>query len=172
MRQVQNLPCALQLENLIVSSYSLNKWQLFFNKPPAITFLWKFIWKSKLFIIKITFEIPYAQWLFWPSPNVLTGYGWCPSQRVSNEERDSMSWWHHVSAGPLFTKRADVLPQDLAQSRSRKFGCYNCRIARECNSHLGSVAADEPGQSDWRRLNPNLAASRLHEISRQVRQYH
>ena len=34
--------------------------------------------------------------------------------------------------------------------------------------HLGSSAAEVPAkfQSDWKSLNPNLAASRLHEILR------
>ena len=50
------------------------------------------------------------------------------------------------ASGPLFTKRWDFLPQD----------------------HLGSTAADVPVkfQGDWQSRNPNLAASRLHEILR------
>ena len=92
-----------------------------------------------------------------------------PSQRVSNEKNDSIWWCNHVPAGPLFTKRTHVLPQDPAKCRSCEFGCYNYRIAQKCNSHLGSAAADVPvkSQSDWIRLNPKLAASRLHEILRQ-----
>ena len=68
--------------------------------------------------------------------------------------------------GPLFTKRYDVLPPNLVKSRSREIGCYNDRIALKFDRHLGSAAAEMPVkfQSNWKSQNPNLAASRLHEI--------
>ena len=72
------------------------------------------------------------------------------------------------SSGPLFTKRTDVLPQVLAKSRKSEIKCYNYRIALKFDRHLGSAAAEVPVkfQSDWKNLNPNLAASRLREILR------
>ena len=71
-------------------------------------------------------------------------------------------------SGPLFTKRPDVLLQDLVKSRSREIGCYDGRIALQFDRHLGSAAADVPVklQSYWKSLNPNLAASGLREILR------
>ena len=58
--------------------------------------------------------------------------------------------------------------QNLVKSRSREIGCYNDRIALKFDRHLGSAAAEVPVkfQSDWKSPNPNLAASRLHEIFR------
>ena len=44
------------------------------------------------------------------------------------------------SSGPLFTKRTDVLPQDLLKSLSRKIGCYNDPTALKFERHLGSNA--------------------------------
>ena len=70
---------------------------------------------------------------------------------------------------PLFTKRTDVLRQDLMKSPSREIGCYNDRIALKFDMHLGSAAAEVPVKlhSDWKSLIPNLAASRLHEVLRE-----
>ena len=64
-----------------------------------------------------------------------------------------------TASGPLFT---------IVKSRSREIGCCNGRIALKFDRHLGSNAAEVPAkfQSDWKSLNPNLAASRLHEILR------
>ena len=58
--------------------------------------------------------------------------------------------------------------QNLAKSRSREIGCYNDRIVLKFDRHLGSIAAEMvvKFQSDWKSLNTNLAASRLHEILR------
>ena len=58
----------------------------------------------------------------------------------------------------------NVLLLTLAKSRSCEIGCYNDRIATKFDSHLGSAAADVSVwfQSDWKSLNPNLAASILH----------
>ena len=69
---------------------------------------------------------------------------------------------------PLFTKRTDVLSQDLVKSRSRKIGCYNDRIVLKSDRHLGSAAAEMTVkfQSDCKYINPNLSASRLYEILR------
>ena len=60
----------------------------------------------------------------------------------------------------------EVSPQDLAKSRSREIRYHNDRIVRKFDSNFGSTAAKDPVkcQSDWKRLNPNLKASRLHDI--------
>ena len=75
---------------------------------------------------------------------------------------------HHTESGikfpgPPFTKRTDVLPQDLVKSQSRKIGCNSGRIVLKFERHLGSAAAEVPIkiQSDWTGVKPNLAASRL-----------
>ena len=70
--------------------------------------------------------------------------------------------------GLLFTKRTDVLLQDLVKSRRHEIGCYNDRIALTFDRHLDSAATEVPVefQSYWESLNLNLAASRLHEILR------
>ena len=74
----------------------------------------------------------------------------------------------NLEAGPIFTKWRDVLPQDLVKSRSREIGCCNNPVALKFDRHLGSDAAESPVkfQSDWKSLNPNLAASRRYDILR------
>ena len=49
-----------------------------------------------------------------------------------------------ISSGLLFTKRKDVVPQDLVKSRSRGIGCYNHRIALKFDRHLDNTAVDVP----------------------------
>ena len=46
-------------------------------------------------------------------------------------------------------------------SRSRDMGCYNALTALKFDKSLGNAAAEVPAkfQSDWKSLNPNLAAS-------------
>ena len=46
--------------------------------------------------------------------------------------------------GSLFTKRQDVLPPNLAKSRSRKIWAQKCAIAMKFDSRLGSGAAETP----------------------------
>ena len=60
-------------------------------------------------------------------------------------------------SGPLFTRGTNVLPQDLVQSRSREIGCCKGRITPTFDRH-----PEVPGkfQTDWKSLNPNLAAPR------------
>ena len=54
-----------------------------------------------------------------------------------------------------------------SKSRSREIRCYDDRIALKFDKHLGSVAAEVPViKSDWKSLNPKLAALILHEILR------
>ena len=55
------------------------------------------------------------------------------------------------------------------KSRSHAIGCYNDRIAQKFHWHLGTAAAEVSVkfQSDWKRLNPNIAASKLREILRE-----
>ena len=71
-------------------------------------------------------------------------------------------------ADSLFTKRKDVLPPNLVKSRRREIRCQNDRIALTFDRHLGNGAAEVlvKFQSDWKILNENLAASRLHKIVR------
>ena len=69
-----------------------------------------------------------------------------------------------IPPGPLFTKRYNVFPQNIAKTRSREIGCYNDPIALKFDRHLGSGAVKF--HSDWKRLDPDLAASRLREILR------
>ena len=70
------------------------------------------------------------------------------------------------TSGLLFTKLTDVSPLNLVKSGRREIGCYNDRNTLKFDRHLGSAAVEEPvkSESDWEILNPNLAASRLHEI--------
>ena len=60
------------------------------------------------------------------------------------------------------------LTPNLVKSRSREIGFYNDRNVMQFDRQLGSAAAEVPVkfQSDWKSLNPNLAASRLREILR------
>ena len=71
---------------------------------------------------------------------------------------------HTGKAESLFTKRTDVLPQDLVKSRSREIGCYNDCIALKFDRNIDSIAAQVSVkfQRDKKSLNPNLAPSRLH----------
>ena len=75
---------------------------------------------------------------------------------------DESSRIYYQRSRPLFSKRVDVLPQDLAKSRSREILFQNHRI------DFGNSVAEMPVkfQSDWNSLNPNLTVSRLHEILR------
>ena len=70
--------------------------------------------------------------------------------------------------GPLFTKQTGVLLWDLVKSGIREIGSYNDRIILKFYRHLGSAPVEAPIkiQSDSISLNPNLGASRLHEILR------
>ena len=67
-----------------------------------------------------------------------------------------------------FTKRTDFLPKDLVKSRRHEIKCYNDHIGLKFDRHLGSAAAEVlvKFQSDWKSLNPNPVASRLHEVLR------
>ena len=80
----------------------------------------------------------------------------------------SIYLYHIYTSGPIFTKRTDILQQDLMKSQNHGIGCYNIRIAPTFERHLGSAAAHVPVkfQSNGKIINPNLAASRLHEILR------
>ena len=75
---------------------------------------------------------------------------------------------HCVIPGPLFTKRADVLSQDVAKSRSGEIRVLTFPIALQFDRHLSGSAAEMPVklQSDTIIITPNLAASRLHKIVR------
>ena len=45
---------------------------------------------------------------------------------------------------PLFTKRMDVLPQDVVKSRRREIRVWNFPIALKIDRHLGSCIAELP----------------------------
>ena len=68
-----------------------------------------------------------------------------------------------IAPGPLFTKRADVLPQDLVKTRNHKIRISTFPIALKCDRHLGSSAAEMPVkfQSDTVITTSNLDLTRL-----------
>ena len=70
-----------------------------------------------------------------------------------------------LTQGLLFTKRTNVLPQNLVKPRSRKIRVYTSPIAIKCDPLIGSGAAEIPVkfQSDTRFLT-----SRGFEISRDM----
>ena len=72
--------------------------------------------------------------------------------------------------GHLFTKRADVLPQDLAKSRSCEIRVYTFPIVLKFDRHLGSTAAEMSVkyQSDTiiTSLPSDLAVSILRLVNR------
>ena len=108
---------------------------------------------------------------FFPCPNVNMAF-------VCNVPVQCGFWSDHKQTpyllyngwypGLLVTKRQNVLPSNLTKSRSREIGCCNGRNAPNFHRHFGNAAVGVPVkfQSDWKSLNPNLAASRLHEILR------
>ena len=51
------------------------------------------------------------------------------------------SWVNKHLSRPLFTKRRDVVSQDLVKSRSRKIGCYSDRVVRKFGRHPVSSAS-------------------------------
>ena len=69
-----------------------------------------------------------------------------------------------AAPGPLFTKRMDVLPQDLGKSWSRKIRVWTFSVALKFDRHLGSSAVKF--QSDATIRISSLATSTLHEILR------
>ena len=78
-------------------------------------------------------------------------------------------WLYHAWVripGPLFTKRTDVLPQDLMKSRNREIRIQTFPIALKFDKHIGSSAAEMPVklQSDTTIMSCNLATPRLYEI--------
>ena len=68
--------------------------------------------------------------------------------------------------GSLFTKRTDVLQQDLVKSWSCEIRVKTVPIALKFDRHIDSSAAEMPVkfQNDMIILKSNLAALRLHEI--------
>ena len=68
--------------------------------------------------------------------------------------------------GPLFTKRTDVLPQDLVKSRTREIRVSTFPISLKFDRHLGAVEMLVKFHSDTIIIISNLADSRRHEIWR------
>ena len=62
--------------------------------------------------------------------------------------------YHNAESRPLFTKKTEVLPQDLVKFQNREIACYNDRMALKFDRHLGSAAAWVPVkfQSNWKSL--------------------
>ena len=71
-----------------------------------------------------------------------------------------------ITYGPLFTKRQDVLSQDIVKSRSREDRFKIFPVALKFDRHLGSNAAEIPlkFKRNTTIITSNLAVSRLHEI--------
>ena len=69
----------------------------------------------------------------------------------------------------MLTKRTDVLPQDLVKYQSREVRVEIIPIALTYGRHLDSSATEIPVkfQSQTIIITSNLAASRLHKISRE-----
>ena len=92
------------------------------------------------------------------------------SERASNMDCVSMSWYHHErwaligGPGPLFTKRTTF----YRKISCREIVCYNDRIALKVDRHFGTTASEVAVKfrSDLKVLNRYIAASRLHEILR------
>ena len=82
------------------------------------------------------------------------GTGEFPAQMASYAENVSIWWRHHVCvhSGPLFTKRADVLLQDLVKYRSREIRVYTLSTALKFDWLLGSSAAEMPVNKTIRSL--------------------
>ena len=68
--------------------------------------------------------------------------------------------------GPLFTKRTDVLPQDLVKSLSHEIRVKTFSIATKFDGHFSSSASEIPVkfQSDTIISTSDIAASSLHEL--------
>ena len=102
----------------------------------------------------------------WPLIARFMGPTWGPSgaDRTQVGPMNFVIW--DIIPGPLFIKGTDVSPHTPVKSRSREIGCYDDPIALQFGRHLGSAVAEVTVklQSDWKSLNPNLAASRHHEI--------
>ena len=75
----------------------------------------------------------------------------------------------YIVSGHLFTKLPAVLPPTLVNLPSREIGCHNDHIAPKLHRLLSGAAAEVSVKFHGKSLNPNLAASRLHEILRSVR---
>ena len=69
-------------------------------------------------------------------------------------------------SGPLFTKRADVLPPDLVMFWSREIRIWTFPSALTFDRHIGSSSAELPVnfQSDTITVISDHAASRVHKI--------
>ena len=74
-------------------------------------------------------------------------------------------WVNNREAGNLRCHHAHYECNEVSKPR---IGYYNNRIALQYDRHFGSTTAGVSVKflCDWKRLYPNLAASRLHEILR------
>ena len=68
----------------------------------------------------------------------------------------------------LYSLSGKAFTANLVETRSREIGWYDGRIALKFDRHLGTDATEVPVkfQSDWKRFNPNLTASKFREILR------
>ena len=71
-----------------------------------------------------------------------------------------------INMDVLNSDAGGLLMPNLVKSQNREIGCYNDTITLKLDRLLGSIVAEVPVkfQSDWKSLNPNFGASRLHEI--------
>ena len=76
-----------------------------------------------------------------------------------------------ASPGHLFTKRKDVLPQDLVKFRCRWYGCFNHRIALKFDKRLTSAVAElcVKHPSDWKRKRYECRGFETYERNLMIR---
>ena len=105
--------------------------------------------------------------LFWPTQSQVLWLKYNLNVLLASSLRIFQSWFRY-GVGPLYTKRTDVLPQDLAKSRSCEIRGWTFPTVLKFDRHLGSSAAEVPVkfQSDTIIITSKLAPSRLHEIWR------
>ena len=137
-------------------------------------------WHGVISVYSIIF---FCKFKIWTVSNIAFSY---ESNSVQTYYQYSILWWKqldwnllshpyyqfgpmwYVYSWPLFTKRMDILPLNLVKHRNSEIVCYTDGIALQFDRHLGSTAANVPVkcQSNWKILNPSLAALRLDEILR------
>ena len=85
--------------------------------------------------------------MFLSHPKLLNNCGIVSDLRRSDDISDKgvhNTSLNYIYSGPLFTKRTDVLPQDLVKSRSRGIQVYTLQIASKVYRHLGISSAEMP----------------------------
>ena len=70
------------------------------------------------------------------------------------------------NSGPLFTKRADVLPQDFVKSRSHELGCYNVHIVQKFDSAAAEVPQTSERFETFKHESGGFEIARDHAVRR------